>query len=488
VPVDDTAAAKPTTIHAIRPPEAQPEYAPTFTSSARQETIARLQRVEPLQGRVRTVQQQPESRLEQALANERTRLQLALEAARIGTWDWDANRDLATWSARFAEIHGLPPGRCLGTLADALREVLPVDRASVQRELDLARNSEAPYCAQYRIQGGDGRIRWVQAWGRVFAKDGGGRSRLHGVCLDISDAKWVDRHKDSHHDERHLIERAEPVLEEITSVIGELSPPASDQLAGGLRKLQTIVRQVKSIHQTVGYDFRQPGREVGSPIGEKLARCDVAARAWFQEAAWLINDSVIEVCSNYQLGIEPFWANPGGVMAALWNLQTNAERSIENRNGPPYRITLAAQVRRLHAPRIKAALPDYIVLAVADSGNGIAPEDRARIFQILREDFSSERGRGTQIIRKIMDEHHGLIRLASSEGIGSLVELWFPRLVDPMKRRLEDQWKPYQRIREDVGPVHWIGEDALFKALDPSTTLSRRRRRRQVNDRLACGR
>src|SRR3712207_8747279 len=38
------------------------------------------------------------------------RLSLALVAARLGDWSWDAATDVVTFSARAAEIFGIPPG------------------------------------------------------------------------------------------------------------------------------------------------------------------------------------------------------------------------------------------------------------------------------------------------------------------------------------------------------------------------------------------
>ncbi len=38
------------------------------------------------------------------------RLSLALEAARLGDWSWDAATDVVTMSARAAEIFDIPPG------------------------------------------------------------------------------------------------------------------------------------------------------------------------------------------------------------------------------------------------------------------------------------------------------------------------------------------------------------------------------------------
>ena len=70
------------------------------------------------------------------------------------------------------------------------------------------------------------------------------------------------------------------------------------------------------------------------------------------------------------------------------------------------------------------------MLRVGDNGNGIPPEMTERIFQ-RRLDGGNGHGLGSQIIRWVMDHHRGLIRFATAEGVGTLIELWFPRLVPP---------------------------------------------------------
>jgi signal transduction histidine kinase len=82
-----------------------------------------------------------------------------------------------------------------------------------------------------------------------------------------------------------------------------------------------------------------------------------------------------------------------------------------------------------------AAGPAEAVIAVRDSGLGIGPEDRARIFEAF---FRSRRaaahdpsgvGLGLRIVRHIMDAHGGRVDVESEPGKGSLFRLVFPRFI-----------------------------------------------------------
>jgi len=77
----------------------------------------------------------------------------------------------------------------------------------------------------------------------------------------------------------------------------------------------------------------------------------------------------------------------------------------------------------------EAAGPDAVI-AVRDSGIGIAPEELPRIWdRLYRADRSrSERGLGLglSLVRAIVQAHHGRVEVESTPGIGSAFKLILP--------------------------------------------------------------
>jgi PAS domain S-box-containing protein len=117
------------------------------------------------------------------------RLQLALDAAQMGTWEWNVVTDRAVWSETSREIFGLerPPENL--TLDEFLQLVHPADRASVAEATRRAMEDGTPYDTEYRITRPDGKTRWIQSKG-VALFDGAGRpTRLLGVRADITERK-----------------------------------------------------------------------------------------------------------------------------------------------------------------------------------------------------------------------------------------------------------------------------------------------------------
>ena len=87
------------------------------------------------------------------LAREREeRLELTLEASRTGVWDWDVRADSLTWSARFADLHGLSAGDSTSVrMIDVLATIVDEDRAAVAGAVQRSVESGNPYDVEYRV-------------------------------------------------------------------------------------------------------------------------------------------------------------------------------------------------------------------------------------------------------------------------------------------------------------------------------------------------
>ncbi len=109
---------------------------------------------------------------EAALRLEGERLRLALEAARLGAFEWDVGRDALAWSDEHRAIFGIAPGEPVD--ADAFwSRVHPEDEARVRSALGAALDpgADGEYAARYRAVRDDGTLRWISARGRVLFAD-----------------------------------------------------------------------------------------------------------------------------------------------------------------------------------------------------------------------------------------------------------------------------------------------------------------------------
>jgi PAS domain S-box-containing protein len=123
---------------------------------------------------------------------EHGRVLFALDAASMGTWEWDISAQRVRWSDNLERIHGLPPGTFTGGFESYEREIHPDDRPRVLSSLQRAIGEDVPHDVEYRVVAPDGTVRWVQGRGRVERDDAGTPVRMTGVCMDISERRRVE--------------------------------------------------------------------------------------------------------------------------------------------------------------------------------------------------------------------------------------------------------------------------------------------------------
>ena len=69
---------------------------------------------------------------------------------------------------------------------------------------------------------------------------------------------------------------------------------------------------------------------------------------------------------------------------------------------------------------------DAILIEIADTGKGISGAHLNQLFQPFFSKFPDGTGLGLVIVKKIIDDHQGNIRIESQEGIGTTVFITLP--------------------------------------------------------------
>ena len=116
-------------------------------------------------------------------------LTLALEAAKMGIWDWNLLTNRITWSRGHERLFGLEPGTFEGTYEAFEVCVHPEDRDAVALAVNQARLGRHDYERQFRVIWADGSIHWIEAKGKFFYDADGNAVRMLGTVMDISDRK-----------------------------------------------------------------------------------------------------------------------------------------------------------------------------------------------------------------------------------------------------------------------------------------------------------
>ena len=118
--------------------------------------------------------------------------QFVLEAAQVGTWDWNIGAGTVTWSAQLEAIHGRAPGTLRPTMKSLLQAIHPEDRDFVKWSMAEVLRQGKDYEVEYRVALPENVVRWVQGKGRFYYDDAGRAQRMVGVCLDVTRRKQAE--------------------------------------------------------------------------------------------------------------------------------------------------------------------------------------------------------------------------------------------------------------------------------------------------------
>ena len=215
-------------------------------------------------------------RIAAELAEQRRRMEIAVEATGLGFWEWDLAADTLTWSDRNRALFGLAPDAPV-TIARYNELVHPDDRAAL-RELfrGLTANGGGDFSVEYRVVLPDGETRWISSHGRAIA-EGGPPRLLVGTSLDITQRKAAEERRALLMGE--LAHRAKNGIAVVMAIVQQTAR-SSDTLEGFeellMSRLQSMATAQDLVTATGGrpVQLRDVVTQTLTPFG--LARIDVA--------------------------------------------------------------------------------------------------------------------------------------------------------------------------------------------------------------------
>ena len=126
---------------------------------------------------------------EQELAEIRERLDLAIEGANLGVWDWNMETDAVEFNEQWASMLGFSLDELEPTLETWEGRVHPDDMPAVEAALDAHIVGDEPlYDCEHRMETKGGEWRWIRDVGKVVERAPDGTpKRAVGIHLDITE-------------------------------------------------------------------------------------------------------------------------------------------------------------------------------------------------------------------------------------------------------------------------------------------------------------
>lgn len=372
---------------------------------------------------------------EAELRDTEARWKLALDSIGDGIWDWDLVSGREVLSERCLEIHGLA-GAELPEHHHALDErTHPDDVAAMRRDRQLHFDGVTPvYVNEHRVRHIDGSWKWVLSRGVVIRRDAQGRPlRMIGTHTDITERRQAEALR-AERDRAAASQQAMTTF--LSRVSHELRTPLN-AILGFTQLMQTDCHTLQH-HRPWLNEVMNSGQHLLGLVNDILdltgaqsgqLQVQLAPVAWLpvlQECLGMLTNEIraagLELRDACTLPVHAEGDAPAQPMVqadrlrlkqVLSNLLSNAVKY--NRRGGTLSVTFG---------ETSAEAGDEVLITIGDEGEGLTPEQLARLFTPFERLGAQHRGiagagLGLALSRQLAQAMGGDIEVASAPGQGS---------------------------------------------------------------------
>ena len=360
------------------------------------------------------------------LETARSSLEIALDAAGMGSWDMDLPTGATRRTPRHDEIFGYARALPDWGIDTFLAHVVPEERAAIAAAVDAAM-ATGSIDVECGIVAADASHRFIVVKGRVRYDDEGRPVRMTGVVSDVTDRKEADAQLAQAQKMDAIGQLTGGVAHDfnnlLTPIVGSLDllrrrhkdDERSQRMIGGA--IQAAERAAILTQRLLSFARRQALQPQAVDVG-----------ALIDGIVDLIRRSLgpsIAVALDVSRDLASAQVDPNQLELALLNLSINARDAMPDGG----RLTLAVAEVAVDQRNAVGLQPGrYIRLLAADTGTGM---DRATLARATEPFFSTKgigkgTGLGLSMVHGLAAQSGGTLRILSTPGQGTTVELWLP--------------------------------------------------------------
>lgn len=356
------------------------------------------------------------------------RLELALQAAELGLWDWEIPSDRRIFNDRWATMLGYLPEELASTYESWQALVHPDDLPHTLRQLRQHLDKEAEYAPDFRLRSKDGDWVWIHSIGRVVERDAAGHPlRMIGVHQDVTDRKRAELELAAAREAAEAASRAKSeflanmsheIRTPMTAILGFAdllleNPSRADTLDAAVTIKRNADHLLALLNDILDLSKIEAGKLVlesvpCSPLA--LVREVVSLMRVKADAKGLPMEVIAAPGVPCQVATDPV-----RLRQILVNLLGNAIKFTESGG-----VAIAVRYEE------RVDMPPLLCFDVSDTGIGMSADQIAGLFQpFAQADASTTRkfggtGLGLTISRRLAEKLGGDITVKSEVGKGSV--------------------------------------------------------------------
>lgn len=389
------------------------------------EMISVMSLVEDITERKKNIIELEES--EAALKKAREKLDIALENANIGIWEWNLETDEVFLDDRAAKMFGFKAGASGKALRNFERIINDEDVEHLRQALANTLETDAPFATILRLRKSTVRTKYINLRGLISKESDNKQRWLSGVCFDVTELKEGTE---------KLIDKLNEDLLRSNTDLQQFAYAASHDLQEPLRMVSSFTQLLqhryhdkldKNANEYIRFavDGSKRMYELLNGLlsysrvqtkGREFSEVDM--NSVISQVTDVLNLKIKETGTEIKYeGLPVIFADENQMIQLMQNLIDN---SIKFRRGIPV----------IHISAARKGI--YDIISVTDNGIGIDPKFNEKVFRIFQklhspEEFSGT-GIGLAICKRIIDRHGGKIWIESQPGEGSTFYFSIPRL------------------------------------------------------------
>jgi signal transduction histidine kinase/DNA-binding response OmpR family regulator len=368
------------------------------------------------------------------------RLELAQQAGKIGTFEWNLQSNQVTWTAELEALYSVAPGGFHHCYDDWIAAIHADDRDRVDQELWQAIQNHVGLDTEFRIVCPTGE-RWIAVKSSVFCDRTNAPLRMIGVHIDITDKKQLETQFLRAQRLESLGTLASGIAHDLNNILTpilavvQLLPLKLTNLDEHTRLMLKTVeasaqRGAGLVKQILSFARGVEGKRVCLQISDLLLETEKIIRQTFSKS--------IEIQVNIQVNVSsPLWtvfADVTQLHQVLMNLCVNARDAMPH--GGTLQITaenllIDESFARMH---LEAHAGAYVLITVADTGIGMSSDTLRRIFDpfFTTKEIGKGTGLGLSAVLGIVKSHGGFIDVHSQVNQGSQFKVYLPAIESPL--------------------------------------------------------